>query len=146
MVHRSEAVLDDFYNKAAGHRDDADLPDSQMPVLQPGALSTSISDATLLDVWEVLFPVDMEKALALINNELCKQSGKTNPILEHELLKFTGLVLAGGYFGQSGEALWTSSTFGVVPAPNFGQYGMSYRRFSSIRKYIRFASPSPRRA
>lgn len=143
VVPRSEAVLDDFYKKAAGHRDDADLPDSQMPVLQPGVLSSSISDATPLDVWEALFPVGMAKALALINDELCKQSGRINPILEHELLKFTGLVLAGGYFGQSGEGLWTRSSFGVVPAPNFGQFGMSYRRFSSIRKVYSFCFSEP---
>ena len=37
-------------------------------------------------------------------------------------------------YTATGELLWGRTAEGVLPAPNFGQWGLSYRRFKDIKE------------
>ena len=41
-------------------------------------------------------------------------------------------------YTATGELLWGRTAEGVLPAPNFGQWGLSYRRFKDIKDVFPF--------
>ena len=43
----------------------------------------------------------------------------------------------------TGELLWGRTAEGVLPAPNFGQWGLSYRRFKDIKEVFPFIFSAP---
>ena len=78
---------------AAGTREDAGVSDAQVTVLQAGALPTSLGEASQMDVLRALFPVPMNRALGLCNEEHAKlHPFKPWPITQHELVKFMGVL------------------------------------------------------
>jgi hypothetical protein len=82
-----------FGGRAAGAREDAGVPDAQVTVLQAGALPSNLGEASPMDVLRALFPVPMNRALGLCNEEHAKlHPFKPWPITEHELVKFMGVL------------------------------------------------------
>ena len=68
----SSVVSDSCGGRAAGTREDAGVPDAQATVLQAGALPSNLGEASPMDVLRALFPVPMNRALGLCNEEHAK--------------------------------------------------------------------------
>jgi hypothetical protein len=84
-------------------------------------------------------PSELQLILRLTNSQL--RSAGLKETTKGEILKFFGVIILATRFEFGDRAsLWSSTAPSkYVPAPSFGQTGMTRPRFDTIWKYIRFS-------
>jgi hypothetical protein len=93
-----------------------------------------------LDYFFDMFPHKHLQVIVILTNEGLRQN-ELEPISIGELLKYFGiLVLMTRFeFGPRRDLWTTTSSNKYIPAPCFGETGMSRRRFDNISEHIRFS-------
>jgi Transposase IS4 len=99
-----------------------------------------------LDVFLLMFPPEAINDIQRLTNKQLQEASE-KAITKGELIKFFGvLILITRFSFNNRSDLWSMKAWSkYVPSPDFGQTGMSRRRFDMIWRYIRWSDqPSDR--
>ena len=101
----------------------------------------SMDQRNPIDFFFALFPSEILKSV-VTNTNVQLKAAQAQELTEREFLILIGLVYAMAVFDLGDRRLYWSvdSIGGVVPAPNFGRWGMGVNRFEKILSHLRIAS------
>lgn len=115
--------------------------------LGPTLRRAALHDNILLDLFVTLFPMDFVSNIIVpeTNKAMAADSQPNRPpqLTGEEFLKWVGLrLLASLHPGRQLSALWNTDSVRGDPCHNFGQYGMTFRRFKCINRFLQIAPHS----